>query len=308
MRGRGRSRQLLLVHRGLRADWSLPKGKLDAGEFSCVAAVRETREETGLQVWLGPRLPALSYRALGQPKVVEYWLGQLADTAIASGDVDLPTGWQPNDEVDEVRWVSLRQAAQLLTYPHDVGIVKSASQLPSATSPLIILRHAKAEKRAAFAARSRGVIVNDHDRPLTPEGESATPMIAQALLAYGVTSYHSSPARRCFDTLSPYSAAPHQVTKEPALSEQGFVANPGTTVARSRELALRPEALVVCSHRPVIPSMIEAIAQISTSQRPAAALKPGEFVVFHRPLNRSRRIEVGRAFQAEHCSHSLFSE
>ena len=49
--------EVALVHRPRYDDWSWAKGKLDADEDWAVAAVRETDEETGLLVRLGPPLP-----------------------------------------------------------------------------------------------------------------------------------------------------------------------------------------------------------------------------------------------------------
>ena len=49
--------EVAVVHRPKYDDWSWAKGKLDPGEDWPVAAVRETREETGLEVRLGLPLP-----------------------------------------------------------------------------------------------------------------------------------------------------------------------------------------------------------------------------------------------------------
>ena len=69
--------QVALVHRAKYDDWSWPKGKLDHGEDFPVAAVRETFEETGLQVRLGRPLPDVRYalQSNGQTKLVRYWVG-----------------------------------------------------------------------------------------------------------------------------------------------------------------------------------------------------------------------------------------
>jgi hypothetical protein len=42
--------------------------------------------------------------------------------------------FRPNDEVDEVRWTPLGQLGELLTYPHDLGVVSGLGLL-YATSP-----------------------------------------------------------------------------------------------------------------------------------------------------------------------------
>src|SRR3546814_634854 len=54
--------QVLVVHRPKYDDWSFPKGKLDRGEHITACAVREVREETGLDVRLGLPLVDQHYR------------------------------------------------------------------------------------------------------------------------------------------------------------------------------------------------------------------------------------------------------
>ena len=63
-----------VVHRPRYDDWSLPKGKLDRGESWEQAALREVREETGLECELGEQLPTVRYMdQRGRPKTVRYW-------------------------------------------------------------------------------------------------------------------------------------------------------------------------------------------------------------------------------------------
>ncbi|HEV8564977.1 MAG TPA: NUDIX hydrolase [Actinomycetota bacterium] len=106
---------LVMVHRPRYDDWSLPKGKLLPGESDRDAALREVEEETGLGCELGEELPEVSYvDSLGRPKVVRYWtMRPVAERA-----------FRPTPEVDEVRWVSLQEASDLLTYPHDRELVR----------------------------------------------------------------------------------------------------------------------------------------------------------------------------------------
>ena len=56
-----------VVHRPRYDDWSLPKGKLDAGEPPSQTAVREVREETGLAVVAGRRSLRTQYAVEGAP-------------------------------------------------------------------------------------------------------------------------------------------------------------------------------------------------------------------------------------------------
>ncbi len=105
--------QVLLVHRPRYDDWTLPKGKLDSGETFEEAAVREVREETGLRCTLGRELATAEYRDnKDRPKVVRYWLMEVEDGEFAA-----------NDEVDEVRWLPLPEAAGLLTYDRDRDVL-----------------------------------------------------------------------------------------------------------------------------------------------------------------------------------------
>jgi 8-oxo-dGTP diphosphatase len=106
--------EVLLVHRPRYDDWSLPKGKLEKGESFEEAAVREVLEETGLRCRLRDELEEVRYEDhKGRPKIVRYWLMDVAED----------NGFEPNDEVDELRWLELHAAAALLTYEHDKELV-----------------------------------------------------------------------------------------------------------------------------------------------------------------------------------------
>jgi len=113
--------RVLLVHRPRYDDWTLPKGKLDRGESFEDAALREVWEETGLRCTLGRELGGTEYRdRKDRPKVVRYWLMEPDDE---------PGSFEPNDEVDEVRWVALEEAAELLTYDRDREVLDGLSGL-----------------------------------------------------------------------------------------------------------------------------------------------------------------------------------
>jgi 8-oxo-dGTP diphosphatase len=105
--------EIALVHRPRYDDWSLPKGKLDRGESFEDAARREVEEETGLRCDLGKFLGETSYRDhKDREKLVRFW-------AMEAGDGD----FEPNDEVDELRWVPLREARGMLDYDFDHELV-----------------------------------------------------------------------------------------------------------------------------------------------------------------------------------------
>ena len=114
-RANGGRTEVALVHRPKYDDWSFPKGKVDAGETDEEAALREVREETGLDCALGAELPTVRYvDGRGRPKRVRYWIM----TAVAGG-LEIP-----NAEVDDLRWLAADDATTLLTYPHDQALVR----------------------------------------------------------------------------------------------------------------------------------------------------------------------------------------
>ncbi len=111
--------EVLVAHRPRYDDWSFPKGKLEAGETHEEAALREVEEETGLRCNLGPELAGASYEDdRGRPKVVRYWA-----MAVEGGS------FEPNGEVDEVRWLHLDDAKRALTYAHDLRVLDSFAEL-----------------------------------------------------------------------------------------------------------------------------------------------------------------------------------
>jgi 8-oxo-dGTP pyrophosphatase MutT (NUDIX family) len=107
---------VLLVHRPRYDDWTLPKGKLDAGESFENAALREVEEETGLRCTLGRELPSTRYEVDGRPKLVRYWL--MAPRGEAP--------FVPNDETDDLCWLDPSEALALLSYDRDRDVLAAA--------------------------------------------------------------------------------------------------------------------------------------------------------------------------------------
>jgi 8-oxo-dGTP diphosphatase len=101
--------EIAVVHRPVRQDWSLPKGKLDPGESDEECALREVLEETGYRCRLVSFVGFTEYRdRRGRPKVVGYWVMEVLDGEFAV-----------SDEVDALQWLELGQAAEILTYERD---------------------------------------------------------------------------------------------------------------------------------------------------------------------------------------------
>jgi len=122
--------QVVLVHRPRYDDWSLPKGKLDAGESHRRAAIREVAEETGIDCEPGASLGAVTYDTTDGPKRVKWWAMAPVD-GVGDG-----TGAEDPSEVDEVAWVDLAGAAELLTHDSDREVLsRFATRVAGVTDP-----------------------------------------------------------------------------------------------------------------------------------------------------------------------------
>jgi 8-oxo-dGTP pyrophosphatase MutT (NUDIX family) len=102
-----RDGRVLLVHRPKYADWSFPKGKLEPDESWEAGALREVEEETGLSCTIGEEAGRSHYEVLqGRKEVRYFWM-------TSDGEP------RAQNEVDEVRWVPLADARELLSHDRD---------------------------------------------------------------------------------------------------------------------------------------------------------------------------------------------
>jgi 8-oxo-dGTP diphosphatase len=267
-----------IVHRPKYDDWSLPKGKLDAGEHLVACAVREVLEETGHAVRLGAPLGVQRYPVTDAVKQVHYWTARADDHA---------PPWPGTVEIDRLEFVDASRAAARLSHSRDVELVAQAAALlsdpPVGTTPLVLLRHAKALARK----RWRGT---DPDRPLDPKGTAQADRLAVLLACFGIERVVSSDALRCVDTVRPYATAARvHVELEPRVTEEAHSAGSGVdgVTAAVHELLTDPRPAVLCSHRPVLPDIFAALGAVPASPFPGPEptvepLSPGTFVVLHR--------------------------
>ena len=111
--------EVALIHRPRYDDWTFPKGKTLPWETDTACALREVQEETGLHCELSLELPSTEYvDRKGRVKVVRYWAMR-----------PLSGQFEPNQEVDELRWLTLRQARLLLSYERDRELLTAAAEL-----------------------------------------------------------------------------------------------------------------------------------------------------------------------------------
>ncbi len=265
--------EVLLVHRPKYDDWSFPKGKLDPGEHVVSAAVREVAEETGLDIRLGPPLRKQTYlvsNGTRKPKDVHYWVGRV----VGADDV---SAYHPNQEIDQVVWFPYEDARKRLTYDYDRDTLEEFAEVRKKSYPLVILRHCRSRSRASWHG-------DDRDRTLTKAGEFQAQQVVPLLQAYGVCRVVSSSSRRCWTTVSPYAhVAGVEVHVSDDLTEEE--ATGAAVSAHVQQLLEAKEPAVLCTHRPVLPWVFEALA---IEER---KLEPGSLLVAHHRAGKVLAVE-----------------
>ena len=268
--------EVALVHRPKYDDWSLPKGKLDPGEHLVACAVREVLEETGHAVSLGAPIGVQRYPVAGATKEVLYWAARADDTAAP---------WRGTAEIDRLEFVPFGRVEARLTHQRDTDLVRATvttlGRPPEDTTPLIVLRHAKAMSRKRWTG-------TDADRPLDPKGSAQADRLAVLLACFGIRRIVSSDTMRCVDTVRPFATAERRhVEHEPRVTEEAHDESPQGAADAARELLADPAPTVLCSHRPVLPTLFAALAPLPLSPFDPApvldeTLATGAFVVVHR--------------------------
>jgi 8-oxo-dGTP diphosphatase len=268
--------EILLVHRPKYDDWSFPKGKIDEKEASVAAAFREVKEETGVTAIFGQYLGSTTYKLEDEKKKVKYWMAQ-ARPSLAL--------FSPNEEVDKIEWVSIKEARHFLTYDEDRDILDEFINRERYSSATILLRHAKALKRSDW---------NDYDldRPLTNDGiEQSTRLISQ-LEPFGIEGIFSSDATRCFATVEPTSLALDiKVSVSPDINEEVYEKSPKVALEYIRHLMRYPGNHLVSSHNPIIPEILTKIARVEYS---AEDLDPADAWIIHHHGNKVLSVEFLR--------------
>lgn len=110
--------EILLVRHIKSGYWSFPKGHMEEGETEEETARREIKEETGLDVLLdtGFRETVTFSPKRNTKKTVVYFVG------MATSHELIPQ----KEEISELKWQEIGQAASALTYENDKMIVNKA--------------------------------------------------------------------------------------------------------------------------------------------------------------------------------------
>lgn len=291
-RKNNRKIQVLIVHRPEWDDWSFPKGKAKPDESLHECCIREMREETGLDVVLGVPLGSQNYTiAGGKKKTVLYWLATVVPKSDPAVKVRPKVNLASKKEVDQVRWVSIKEARAMLTTQGDRDVLGYMKDLWSddkhQTVALLLARHTRAMRRSAW--KDKDGVGAEETRPLTKTGYERAEALVRVFSAYGVERIVSSPWRRCVESMTPYGKAVGvDIETKDVLTEAAHEKEPkpvASLVKKWLRKELRP--MVVCLHRPTLPTVMETLEEF-TPQRIMRQvpekdpwLKTGEVIVAH---------------------------
>jgi 8-oxo-(d)GTP phosphatase len=231
--------EIAVIHRPRYDDWSLPKGKVDPGETEPVTAVREVFEETGHHVQLGRRIASVSYPIEQRTKKVQYWSAR-----------NLGGSFAPNNEVDELIWLSVSAAIKKVSYPYDRKILRRWAKQPADTKSVLIVRHGTAGSKSRFSG-------DDKMRPLDKKGRAQAEALVAQLATFGPTDVYSADRVRCHQTVEPLAEELGvTINNEPALTEEAYADNPKRARRRVLEIVDSHRTPVICTQGKVIPDLI----------------------------------------------------
>ncbi|MGY1636431.1 NUDIX domain-containing protein [Geodermatophilus sp. SYSU D00742] len=235
-----------VVHRPRYDDWSLPKGKLAAGEHALTAAVREVVEETGLAVVAGRRSVRTEYEVAEGAKRVDYWLMRVVGGEFAA-----------NDEVDALRWLPLEEAGALVSHEADRAVLADLARTGVPREPtLLLVRHGRAGDKSAWDGP-------DDERPLDGKGRRQARRLAEVLPLFAPTAVLSARRARCRQTVEPLAEHLGLAVEDlPELGEEEYDADPRAGLAVVEQLLEpreTPGVTVVCSQGGAIPSVLMSL-------------------------------------------------
>ncbi len=233
-------REFLLVHRPRYDDWSLPKGKLNRREGFLEAALREVREETGIQGNRPVEVGSVGYETdAGNRKVVRWWHMEMVGGR-----------FRPNREVDEVAWLTLGKADKRLQYTNDRMVLKRANLLTDEPtfSKIYLVRHAQAGTKARWKDK-------DRKRPLDTRGRKQAIDLAVRFKAHPVTRILTADAQRCVQTAKPLVNA----IRMPAILDRRLRVGGSTDSVLKLIRQLQGESAVIVTHGEVIGPAIEKL-------------------------------------------------
>jgi 8-oxo-dGTP diphosphatase len=258
--------EVLIIHRPKYDDWTFPKGKAEIGEPLIACAYREVLEETNIESAFGPYLGEVEYLTNDGEKKVSFW----------SAKVVKEKEFKPNAEVDQLKWVEVTKVKELLTLDTDRKILEQFLQIELDTKPLILLRHAKAVTRDEWQGE-------DDDRPLDSYGQNQAKRLLAMYQVFNLEQIHSSDAVRCYDTVVAIAKGLNiklEVTGK--LSESTFKKDKEKAFDYAKDLIKLNESVLLCSHNPILPKMLNKLTKKSEVDADEGKLLPADGWVIHR--------------------------
>jgi 8-oxo-dGTP diphosphatase len=118
--------EVALISVGQNERWQLPKGTIDKGELNETAALREVREEAGIEAELIAPIDTVEYwyyathqgKRVRYHKYVHFFLMQYLSGNVSDHD----------HEVNEARWVEIDEAISLLAFKSEQEVVRKAKE------------------------------------------------------------------------------------------------------------------------------------------------------------------------------------
>ena len=262
-----RNLEIALIHRPRYDDWSLPKGKIEGGETALQCAYREVFEETGIKATFTRQLGTVEYEESGQKKRVIFWAARCAVDAGA---------FVVNEEVDELAWFTPEDALAKATHDSDRQMIEDFQAQEQRTDTLIILRHAKALERGDWDEA-------DSERTLDEVGFDQAQLLIKHLEPFAIDEVYTSNYTRCVQTVTPLSHSRGlTIMQVPSLNEETFENDPQRSVAFANALKQDEKNILICSHNPVIPTMLRGILNTKLKNKDLIKLEPGDAWIVHR--------------------------
>ena len=236
--------QVAIIHRDRYDDWTLPKGKLEAGESDLGAAVREVAEETGARVAVTRRLGRVRYLVEGVPKSVLFWAMRYLSGDFAAGD-----------EVSDLLWLPVPDARAKLSYDRERSVLDEFTAVPAPQSVLALVRHARAGKRTEWHD-------DDRLRPLEKTGRQQARRLAAFLREFVPERVVTADRTRCVQTVEPLAElVGREVEIMPGFADEAYINDPDTACAELLALAKSAASTVMCSQGTAIPGLVAQLVQ-----------------------------------------------
>ncbi len=199
-------------------------------------------------------------------KKVTYW----------SAKVIAEKPFRTNSEVDQLKWIPITKVIEVLTNETDKEIFDKFVKVKFNSKPFILLRHAKAITRDEWQGE-------DDDRPLSSSGQNQAMRLLSTYQVFNIDQIHSSDAVRCYDTVkSMAKGLDIKLEVSSKLSENTYKKDKEKAFDYVSELIKEDKSILICSHNPILPKMLNKLTKKSEIEADEDKLSPADGWVIHR--------------------------